>query len=224
MWRRRSRRRRRSAATLRVEALQVSRSTELCGLTPRLRLAVRHGEQASADLPQRTSALQRPPAARESRTRTRLPRCAWQGRAGLGRSKPGPSPRAGAESRRAGPPGACAGARGRGGAGAQGRPSATRDAASGRRCHVHAARACVAWKTSGRLPLRGLQWPVGGRPAPPRGRESPLGSGAEARGGQAAFGRVGRARQRVGDAARSEGDRKKISSRTKKRHLFTLSC
>ena len=118
MWRRRSRRRRRSAATLRVEALQVSRSAELCGLTPRLRLAVRHGEQAIADLPQRTSALQRPPAARESRTRTRLPRCAWQGRAGLGRSKPGPSPRAGAESRRADPPGSCAGAQGRRGAGA----------------------------------------------------------------------------------------------------------
>ena len=213
MRRRRSRGRKRTAATLRVEALQVSCSAEPSRLTPRLRLVVRHGEHASADRPQRAGALRRPPAARESRTRTRLPRCAWRGRAGLSRSEPGPSPRAGAESRRAGPPGSGAGARRRG---AVRRPSSAREAASGRRCHaargVENARASAAPRPA-----------VGGRSAPPRGRKSPPGSRADARGDWAAFGRVRRARQRVGDAARSEGDRKNISLRTKIRHLFGLS-
>ena len=166
MRRRRSRGRKRTAATLRVEALQVSRSAEPSRLTPRLRLAARHGEHASVDRPQRTGALRRPPAARESRTRTRLPRCARRGRAGPSRSEPGPSPRAGAESRRAGPPGSGAGARRRGRCGGL-RPRARRPAGAAATLHV-------AWKTPGRRPLRGLLWAGVQRPrgagSPRRGR------------------------------------------------------
>ena len=170
MRRLRSRGRKRTAATLRVEALQVSRSAEPSRLTPRLRLAARHGEHASVDRPQRTGALRRPPAARESWTRTRLPRCARRGTSEEGRVPAAPSlVPARVRGLKVGGRARQGQARGCGGAGRCGglRPRARRPAGAAATLHV-------AWKTPGRRPLRGLLWAGVQRPrgagSPRRGR------------------------------------------------------
>ena len=162
MRRRRSRGRKRTAATLRVEVLQVSRSAEPSRLTPRLRLAVRHGEHASVDRPQRTGALRglRP---RESRGRGRGCHAA-RGEEGRVPAAPSLVP-AHVRGLKVGGRARQGRARGRGGAGQCGglRPRARRPAGAAATLHV-------AWKTPGRRPLRGLLWAGVQRP---RGAGSP---------------------------------------------------